>query len=1272
MPNWTDEQKLAIYKTDCDLIVSASAGTGKTAVLVERIIELLLREQNPAAIDRFLIVTFTEAAAAEMREKIERALRDKLLEKPDSDHLRKQVLLIENAAISTIHAFCSRALRQHFYRIGLDPEFTILAQEEADLLSIETLDAFLQKQFEDLGRPDDEVLLPDFMQNLFVQWIDSFFGSNPMLAAREAILRIHRFLVSLEDPEGWMQKVKDAYPLDEEGKGIVQPFEKFIHHDRYMEWLGENIQAFYEAVNRIYNHALSIEPKTEKMVNALHELAVTLMDELDQKNVTAIIEAIDNTDIPNLGTIRTKDPEVLTLKDELYAIRDSLYKAALAKSFGGMPPELMMQIEAEAAPIIHMILRLAGGFQEAYALAKKQRATLDFSDLEQYALQLFRDDENPGKAGEIAKLYQDQFDYVMIDEYQDVNHVQEAILRMVSRSDDLECDANMFVVGDVKQSIYAFRLAAPELFMERYGDSTPVSPEPSPRKGRVDLRKNFRSRSGILKSVNYLFERLMTQAAAGMPYDEGAILVTGADYPLASPDIPDPLPTEVHLLEDKIDSDAIGDSEILAGDAARREACFVGRRILQMVGREEPGHGERLMVYDSDDSTGGMRPAEFRDIVILFRSTPRYVEEFQDVFQKLGIPNQADSGIGLLASMEVRDILNLLRVIDNPLQDIPLAALLRSPFFGWNESELARIRLARRKAPFYDAMQAFMEERDEPDDMEDDLPEKLSRFIAMLDRWRDLARRKPLADLVMDIFDATQYPSYVLGLDSGPIRKGNLEQLHRIAGRFDQFARRGLARFLRFVDQFQEREGDYGSVSLPGEEANEVRMMTVHKSKGLEFPIVFMCGLGKKFNLLDTYKATLLSRELGMGISITDPNRGIRFKTPAHIILARELARNMRMEELRILYVALTRARERLLLVGSASDLEKKQEAWASPALMQGDSGEMAAREFLTAGTYLDWIMPPLRAFWAGDCEVADGLFQCRFHDADAMKSWEGGIPAVDYTADLVSENAPELSEEEMRGVDDAIERLRWSYPHVALSRHPARISTSELKRRWRGEGEYEDGARAYLKDPQLFRRAGFATPEGEVDSRDARPAFTAAERGSLAHFVLQHLDMMVDNMHYGEISRQIDLMIDSQMLTEDERQAIDIEAIEAFFASDVGQRLKRCPARRMWRELPFLMGLRPMEIGLDDLAAYDNEEVIRAQGVIDCLFEDEDGKLVLVDYKTDRVSGKALYERAQFYKEQLRLYALAIEGAFGRKPEEIYLYFLSARECVSFLGDWL
>ena len=1083
MPNWTPEQTEAIVTTGRDVLVSASAGTGKTAVLVERIVRLVLDAAAPVDVDRLLVVTFTEAAAAEMREKIATALRARAADSPDSERARRQAVLLDRAQISTIHAFCSTLIRSHFHDLGLDPEFSILEEDEGHLLRTESARRVLEAEF-DRATPR------------FLGWLDTLTGANPELQARARLLRIHGFLESLDDRDGWLRETRGAYPLTPEGKGAPQPFDQHTWFAPWRKAYGDALGELAGRLEAVHESAEAAGEKIAKWVDSVAYPTCEALSLLESGDYGRAIGLLRDFEIPRRPPVKkdsVADPDALasTLKEAREYLLDPI-QANLA----AMTTDEACRAHMASAPYVHLLLDLAERFAETYGGAKRLRAALDFADLEQMCLRLLRDGDGPS---EVARLCREQFEHVLVDEYQDINPVQDAILSLVSRSGDSGHGGNLFAVGDVKQSIYAFRLAAPEIFLGKYDSFAPIA-ESAPGGGavRIDLTRNFRSRSGVLYGANFVFERLMRRDTAGLDYDEAAALEPGATFPPA--DESDPLPVEVHVLEGEPKSDADPAPKPPHSrapeewSASEREAYLVGRRILDMVRGTPALHVADTSARPGSDGLPPMRPARFGDVVILLRSLRGQADGWLSLLGDLGVPAFADVGTGFFAALEVRDVLNLLRLIDNPLQDIPLASALRSPLEGWSETELAEIRSLAPDVPFHEAFRLAVSS--------DNAAGKAAEFAERLEAWRTRARRGPLADLVSALYDDTGYPTYVSGLSGGGVRRANLRRLHDMAREFDTFSRQGLGRFLRFVEELRREEGDYGAATPLGESQDVVRIMSIHKSKGLEFPVVFVASLGRGFNLGDSRSDMTLSREGGMALRVTDLASATRYPTPGLLAEQRAICHDALAEEMRLLYVAMTRARERLVLSATAKDLASRVETWddAAGLVLTGD-----------AMRPLDWLGPIV----ADHAEGRQGLgippkrsdgppvagavgregrarFAAQVHGADEIRDWP--LPSEIRLAPEPEERRE--PERDPTGVAEAaLARIRWENPHVILSREPARLSVSELKRRLAGPAEAGERVVAVVHPEGQFNPATIVADGVPSDG------MAAAERGTLTQF---------------------------------------------------------------------------------------------------------------------------------------------------------------------------
>ncbi len=882
---------------------------------------------------------------------------------------------------------------------------------------------------------------------------------------------------------------------------------------------------------------------------------------------------------------------------------------------------------------------------------------------------------------ETALVVQDEVEHVLVDEFQDVNPVQEAILRLVSRETDRGRADNLFAVGDVKQSIYRFRLAEPEIFVRRteaFEREQGAGAAPSQEPHRlVWLQHNFRSRPEVLQAVNAVFEKTMTRASCGMPYDKRARLEPGAKYPIGGGNVFARPAVELHLLEEALDagtdgseSDATGESvdadSVLDWEATEREARLVAQRILEMTGAAE-GHEPMTVCEKSADPTGPRlrtRPIRLRDIVVLLRSTKNKANHYERVFRAMGSGVYADLTTGYFASLEVQDVLSLLRVIDNTNQDIPLAAVLRSPILHprLTESQLVAIREQARTAPFHRAVRRYAQ--DGPDES---LRGRLRRFLADVEHWRGRLRREPLHDVLWRILVETGYLAYVGGLRNGIQRRANLIRLHERARQFGGFVRQGLHRFLRFIEDLEREGGDLGPAPAVSEAEDVVRIMSIHRSKGLEFPVVVLPDLAKPFNFSDASGSMLYERRGHIGLPVVDLERGIRYPTLTSLAVAEEIRRQIRAEEMRILYVAMTRAREHLVCVATAS-LDRIEQQRARGRIL---GGELLPSDIALARSHLDWLLAALTALPPGTVRFdsppdADAdtppLFTVRCHDQRAIASWtspEQTARRLEASlARFANLEPPPDADEDSPAVRAVFRRLRWSYPHAGATTVPAVVAASELKRRLTVDAEADE------------RRRPLAPPAVDIDvprfARERDPSqasLSAAELGTLTHLVLQHLDLRRP-CDVDDIAAQVDEMVARRLLTLAERQAIALEPVAWLFTTDLGARL-RGMAESVLREAPFVLAIPPEQVVPGITTQAGPEDIVLARGMIDCLLLTDDGAEV-IDFKTDSIGRDKLAERVALYRPQIEIYTQAVQEIWRRPVVGRWLAFLTVPEVVA------
>ncbi|HHW06955.1 MAG TPA: helicase-exonuclease AddAB subunit AddA [Clostridia bacterium] len=1220
---WTAEQQQAIRARERKILVAAAAGSGKTAVLVERIIQRLLDPVRPLDLDRLLVVTFTEAAAAEMRTRIGQALAQALNQDPANHHLKRQLALLHKAQISTLHSFCLSVVRRYFYELGLDPAAQVLSERESLLLEQEVLEQVLEERY--TGGSETFFRLAEM------------YGSQREGLLAEEILRLARFLRAQPFPDRWLEHALAFY--EEE---TLKPLEE-------MPWYPEltgTIALKVEGALDVYRQAMALAalPKGPKayLDNLRKEYAglEDLLAALEKGLAWSVLQEkyLAATKYASLKGIKKTDQVDEQIKERVKELRDEAKDTmGELKKYFLRGPEAYRQELLAVAPIVRELASLLRDVMAAYRQAKIRRGQLDFSDLEHYCLQLLCrvDDTGQVRPSAVARELAQQYREIMVDEYQDTNDLQDLILRVLTGEDTGDgALPSLFMVGDVKQSIYRFRMANPGLFLAKY--LAYARQEGSPQR-KILLSANFRSRREVVDGVNWIFRRIMTAKTGELDYDQEAELIYRAHYPEPPAGIPLVAgPVEFHVINGSRSEEGEGAAEEVELTALEKEAQLIAYRIRQLVGLEgePPGH-----VWDK--SINDYRPVRFKDIVILLRSARDKANVLLDVLHRYNIPAYAELGTGYFQATEVSIMLSLLQIIDNPDQDIPLAAVLRSPLVGLNTNELAKVRLHRPWGSFWGALRDYM--AGTPDG---EPARKLEGFLTNLDRWRTLARQGPLSRLIWQIYEETAFLDYAGAMPGGRQRKANLYALYDRAREFDAFSRHGLFRFLRFIEKLQEDNEDLGLAGAYGESDDVVRIMSIHKSKGLEFPVVIVANLGGRFNFKDLDRTPLVHQDFGFGPMHCDLELRVKYPTMAYWGIRAALQKAMLAEELRVLYVALTRAREKLILVGAGREPEELKERWQE----KGRAGGLLPLPVLAeARSYLDWLGPALSA----PHHLPPGLFQVYYWDTPAGHPLP--VPGSENKlAGLPWDRIRKLEPLEPAAGDKEAEaglagRLTWRYPFLLSAGKAAKLSATELKRRLQVQDE--------AAQPVIPRATITARPRFLQETQ----ALTGAELGTAMHLVMQHLDFhAVDTKEL--INRQIEKMVEEEFLTPEQAQAVGWKRFLDFFQSPLGQKLAAAPPEKVKREVAFTLGIPAREI-YPDLGEGETERVI-VQGIIDCLLVEEDG-IILIDYKNDQVREDDLSRVVAGYRHQLELYARAVGEIYGRPVKEKYLYFFQLGQAI-------
>lgn len=1180
---WTDEQQKVIDLRNRNILVSAAAGSGKTAVLVERIITMLTSDTDPVDVDRLLIVTFTEAAAAEMKERIRNAIEKKLEEQPENEHLMQQAMLIHNAQITTIHSFCLSVIRDHFHAIDIDPGFRVGEEGELKLLRHDVLDELLEERYSE-GKES------------FLNLSMAYGGRNDKKLL-EIVQKIYDFSRSYPDAKSWLDDCVKSYTVTTKEE---------LEESVYIELIKQNTKNILNDAAMLVREGLRICLQPD----GPYEYEETLLKDLEviellkgAQTYGQMFESFHTVKWPRLAP--NKDKTVSVEKTELVkSIREDYkgYVKDLASQYFFQQEEEMLKDLAVCRPYMEELAALVNDFALKFEEKKRAQNMIDFSDMEQYALRILtRKSDGQIEPSEIAREYQEQFAEIMIDEYQDSNLIQETILTSVSGIS--KGIYNIFMVGDVKQSIYRFRLSRPELFMGKY-DTYSLE---EAKEQRIDLHKNFRSRREVLDSVNYIFRQIMIRELGGIKYDENNALNVGASFePAGDKD------TEVLVIDME---KASGKNRTGKQSERELEAKVIAARIRELL------RSHKLV----DKKTGENRAVEYSDIVILTRSVSGFAENFAEQLNKEGIPTHVGTREGYFSTQEVGVILSYLRVLDNRMQDIPLTAVLASPIGKMTDKDLAIIKSENRDLPFYQAVSVYLE-----NGTDERVRIKLAKCISQMDKFRKIVPYTPIQELLYTILDDTGYGDYVSAMPGGEQRIANLEMLIEKARAFESTSYKGLFHFVRYIEQLQKYDVDYGEANIEDEESQNVRIMTIHKSKGLEFPIVFVAGMGKGFNMQDAKSAVALHAKLGVGLDAVDMEDRTRCSSMIKKIIQREETLDTLGEELRVLYVAFTRAKEKLIITGTVSNLDKKLSGYS--IIADREQEELSFGDLSKVTTYWDWILPAMMRVSEND------PIQVKYLTIDDIIKEDVATDAIGKLRKiaLLQWNVDRVYNEEVK---EQIERqFSYEYPFKESQSMKQKFSVSELKKLAYEEETEENGEILYEEEvvPLL---PNFLKEEEEL---------TGALRGTAYHRLLELLDFTKE-YDYESLKDVIQRFCDSQKMDAEMGRCIRIKDILGFLQSDSGKRMQHCSLKhKLFKEQPFVLGLPK------------DEEMILVQGIIDVYFEEEDG-LVVLDYKTDRVhEAKELVDK---YHAQLDYYAKALEQLTRKKVKEKIIYSFTLKE---------
>ncbi|WP_027633107.1 helicase-exonuclease AddAB subunit AddA [Clostridium hydrogeniformans] len=1246
---WTSEQESAIVTRNCNLLVAAAAGSGKTAVLVERIIRMITDLNNPVDIDKLLVVTFTKAAASEMRERIGDAISKKLDENPSSKVLQRQLTLLNKSNITTMHSFCLDVIKNNFHHIDLDPSFRIADQTEIILMKQE----IIEELFEDMYNLEDK-------NHEFFNLIDAFSGNRDDKNIQSLVESIYSFSMSGPSPKIWLRNKAEDFNLKDDFNMADSKWVKIL-----MKGIEDEVKSFIKDIENIRDICedeglLKAKENIEETLGALY----VLMESID-KSYDDIYISLGNIPFSRL-TLKgveedTKEVITSTRKDIKKRI-EKLYNSI------NFPMEESVEAIKEMYPIMKALVNLIIEFMDRFEENKRKKGLLDFNDLEHLCLKILNEGYETGEVipSQVALGIREKFDEVLVDEYQDSNNVQETIIDLVSRK--LSDKPNVFMVGDVKQSIYRFRQAKPELFLNKYNT---YSEEEGEKDRKILLYKNFRSREEVVDGVNYVFKKIMSEMVGELEYTDKEALNLGANYKECNEENSEVGGAlEFHVVDLKeddgeeiiIEETKYEENEEEDLDKIQIEAKLVASRIKDIM-REDKEN--KFMVYDK--GIDGYREVKFKDIVILLRATKNWAEVFTEELAKSDIPSYADASSGYFDAIEIKTIMSLLQIIDNPLQDIPMLSVLRSPIFSFTSEELIDIRVFNRDKYFYESLKDIASGNLEKNNFESgyvvepELKEKASRVIESLSKWRDKAIHMPIDEFIWYLYMDTAYYGYVRAMPNGVQRQANLRILFQRAKQYEKTSFKGLFNFINFINKLKKNSGDMGSAKTLGENENVVRIMSIHKSKGLEFPVVFLSGCGKQFNDLDLKGQILYHEELGFGPDYVNYDDKFKFPTIAKEAIKKKIKMENLSEEMRVLYVAFTRAREKLIITGTSKDLRKDCEKWGK-AIRNRVNDKIPSTEIFNSKRYLDWIGMALMIHRDGEILRDYSQVEVNSSESEKLSTWKvynynKYDLIVDKVLEVVDEN---LTEEEFFETrlekvaygNEINRRLDWKYYYIEASKLPANISVSELKRSSlleENQGEiynlYEEKKENIIRKPLFLQE---------------NKGLSAAERGTAVHGVMQHLDLnRVESVE--DIKKQLTLMMARELLTEEEVKAINPYKILSFFNSDIGRKLLEIHKKDkdlIHRETPFYIEIPSTIINNSLEKDKYKDEKVRLQGVIDCFIEEND-HIILVDYKTDYVenTSEAISSIKDRYMSQLDYYTEALERITGKKVEKRYIY---------------
>ena len=1190
--DWTDEQTQAINEKNSNILVAAAAGSGKTAVLVERIIRKVVDEGTD--INKLLVVTFTNAAASEMRERVLDAIYKKLDGNPNDEKLLRQITLLNKASICTIDSFCLEVVRNNFYELeNIAPNFRIADTTEIGLLKQEVIEDIFEKKYEN----EDE----DFSK--LIHTYTSYRDDTPL---KDLILKIYNYIQSNPFPEKWLNEKVEMFNI---GNNLEDDFSTTQWGKVLLKEMDDELVdgiSFLKSAAKI----LEINPDLEKFSQTIRN-DIDMLNVL-KNNLNSWDKAYEiNTNLKFVTWPRNKVDSLE--KDEAKSIRDSVKEnLKVLDNILVCDSRTANQDIFDMYSILVKLKDIILEFGEEFSKRKREKNIVDFQDVEHFALKiLIKEKDGEIIPSDIAKKYQEKYQEIAIDEYQDSNLVQEYILNSVSKGN------NIFMVGDVKQSIYKFRQAMPELFISKYKSYKTKANKTNDDDLKIQLFKNFRSRENVLYFTNLIFQDIMSDTLGDIEYNEDEYLNLGADYPEEKQnlnteiDVIDLSDEDVELNIENVNEEKLEEEDRI--ENVELEARFVANKIKELV-------ESKFQVWDRKEET--YRDIKYRDIVILLRSTSSPAPVYEEELLNLEIPVFSDSSQEYLDSIEIQTIMSLLKIIDNPMQDIPLVCVLRSYIGKFTDNELVKIRLTDSYDNFYTCMQKAII------DVDGDLKEKIQNFFDNLDKWRKEKEYLALDELIWKIYSDTRYYNYVGLMPNGDLRQANLKMLFQKAKDYESSNFKGLYNFINFIDKLKISSGDMGSAKLIGENDDVVRIMSIHKSKGLEFPVVFLSSTGKQFNLNDLKEDVLLHQEMGIGAKYIDYDKQVKYDTLSKLAIKNKILLETLSEEMRILYVALTRAKEKLFIIGVTRDFKKDLEKIDSNIeRYPKENGKINPILVKKCKKYLDWIL----LVYQYEKNLCSDKVELNTYKKKTLLNTLKKIDneEVDVLKELESKEA---NKEELNKISNI---LNYEYPNILDTTIPTKTAVTTLK-------QLESKEKILVEKEISLPKPKFLK-DGEEEK------ITSAMKGTLMHLCLQKLDVKVE-YDIGKINDLIEELEVKKIITTKEKEAINQNKILEFTKSNIWKELKT--AKEIEKEKPFYINVPAKEIYKEN-----TEENILVQGIIDLYYIDKDNNINLVDYKTDYIENGNEIELINKYKEQLYLYKKALEQVYKKEVKNTYIY---------------